>query len=148
MSEQVVHIFTIVIIEIRFSFCATLKAVIGVKYRFWLDSAEFNESRYISLRFMSYYVPVVLYGCETWTHTLRKKCRLRISENRVLRSIFWPKEDEVTQKRRRPHKEELYVLYSSPNIIWVIKSRRLRWEGHVARMGRGEVQRGFIGKSE
>jgi hypothetical protein len=95
---------------------------------------------------MSYYVPVVLYGCETWTHTLRKKCRLRVSENRVLRSIFWPKEDEVTQKWRRLHKEELYVLYSSPNIIWVIKSRRLRWAGH---RGRGEVYTGIlVGKPE
>jgi hypothetical protein len=56
-------------------------------------------------------------------------------ENRVLRRIFGPKRDEVTEEWRRLHNKELYALYSSPNIIWVIKSRRLRWAGHVARMG-------------
>jgi hypothetical protein len=88
--------------------------------------------------------PVVLYGCESWSLTLREECRLRIFENRVLRRIFGPKRDEVTGQWRRLHKKERYALYSSPNIIRVIKSRRLRWVGHVARMGGGEkVQTGL-----
>jgi hypothetical protein len=65
---------------------------------------------------------------------LREKCRLRVFENKVLRRIFGPKRDEVTGEWRRLHNKDLYVLYSSPNIIWVIKSRILRWAGHVARM--------------
>jgi hypothetical protein len=74
---------------------------------------------------------------------LRNKCRLRVFENRVLRRIFGPKRDEVTGEWRRLHNEELYALYSSPNIIRVIKSRRLRWAGHVARMGIEDVNTGF-----
>jgi hypothetical protein len=80
-------------------------------------------------------LPVVLYGCESWSLTLREECRLRVFENKVLRRIFGPKRDEVTGEMRRLHDKELYALYSSPNIIRVIKSRRLRWAGHVARMG-------------
>jgi hypothetical protein len=80
-------------------------------------------------------LPAVLYGCETWSLTLREEQRLRVFENRVLRRIFGPKRDEVAGEWRRLHKEELNDLYSSPNIIWVIKSRRMRWAGHVARMG-------------
>jgi hypothetical protein len=71
-------------------------------------------------------LPVVLYGCESWSLTLREKCRMRVFENRVLRRIFWPKRDEVTGEWRRLHNKELDALYSSPNIIRVIKSRRLR----------------------
>jgi hypothetical protein len=66
---------------------------------------------------------------------LREECRLRVFENRVLWRIFGPKRDEVTGEWRRLHDEELYALYSSLNIIRVIKSRRLRWAEHVARMG-------------
>jgi hypothetical protein len=84
-------------------------------------------------------LPVVLYGCETWSLTLREERRLRVLENRVLRRIFGPKTDEVTWERRKLHNEELNNLYSSPNIVRVMKSRRIRWAGHVARMGRGEV---------
>jgi hypothetical protein len=80
-------------------------------------------------------LPVVLYGCETWSLTLREEQRLRVFENRVLRRIFGPKRDEVTGKWRRLHDEELNDLYSSPNIIRVTKSRRMRRAGHVARMG-------------
>ena len=68
---------------------------------------------------------------------------LRVFENRVLRRIFGPKKDEVTGEWRRLHNKELYAVYSATNIIRVIRSRRLRWAGHVARMGRGEVQAGF-----
>jgi hypothetical protein len=66
---------------------------------------------------------------------LREECRLRVFENRVLRRIFGPKRDEVTGEWRRLHKDELYALYSSPNTIRVIKSRRLRWADYVAWMG-------------
>jgi hypothetical protein len=74
---------------------------------------------------------------------LREESRLRVFENKVLRRIFGPKRDEVTGQWRRLHIKGLYALYSSPDIIWVIKSRRLRWAGHIAHMGRGEVHTGF-----
>ena len=86
---------------------------------------------------------VVLYGCETWSLTLREERRLRVFENRALWRIFGPKRDEVTGEWRKLHNEELNDLYSSTNVIEVIKSRRMRWAGHVARMGRGEVHTGF-----
>jgi hypothetical protein len=79
-------------------------------------------------------LPVVLYGCETWSLTLREEHTLRVFENRVLR-IFGPMRDEVSGEWRKLHNEELCELYSSPSIIRIIKSRRMRWAGHVARMG-------------
>ena len=80
-------------------------------------------------------LPVVLYGCETWSLRRREERKLRVSEDMVLRRIFGPRRDEVTWKWRRLHNEELNDLYSSPNIVRVIKSRRMRWAGHVARLG-------------
>jgi hypothetical protein len=80
-------------------------------------------------------LPVVLYGCETLFLTLREEYRLRLLENRVLRRIFGPRRDEVTGGWRNLHNEELHGLYCSPSIIRVIKARRMRWAGHVARMG-------------
>ncbi|KAJ4450806.1 hypothetical protein ANN_02236 [Periplaneta americana] len=80
-------------------------------------------------------LPVVLYGCQTLTLTLREEQRLRVFENEVLRKIFGAKRDEVTGEWRKLHNAELHALYSSPDIIRNIKSRRLRWAGHVARMG-------------
>jgi hypothetical protein len=78
-------------------------------------------------------LPVVLYGCETWSSlTLREEHRLRVFENRVLRRIFGPRRDEVTGVWRKLHNEEFHNLYSSPNIIRTIKSGRMRWAGHVA----------------
>ena len=80
-------------------------------------------------------LPVVLYGCETSLLTLRGECRLRMFENRVLGRIFGPKRDEVSGEWRKLHNEELNDLYCSPNIVRVIKWRRMRWAEHVARMG-------------
>jgi hypothetical protein len=77
----------------------------------------------------------VLYGCETWSLTLREKRGLSVFDTGVLRKIFGFTKYEVTGEWRRLHNKELHALYSSPNIIQVIKSRRLRWAGHVARMG-------------
>ena len=76
-------------------------------------------------------LPVVLHGCETWSLTLREECRLRVFENRILRRIFGPKRDENGEWRGL-HNEGLHSLYRLPNIVMVIKSRRLRWAGHVA----------------
>jgi hypothetical protein len=78
---------------------------------------------------------VVFYGCETWSLTLREERRLRVFEKGVLRRVFGPKRDEVTGEWRNLHKDELNDLYSLPNIVRVVKSRRMRWVGHVARMG-------------
>jgi hypothetical protein len=85
---------------------------------------------------------VVLYGCETWSLTLREEHRLKVSEHRVLRRIFGPKRDEMTGDWRKLHNEELHDLYSSPNII------RMRWAGHVARMGRREMHIGYLRESQ
>jgi hypothetical protein len=83
-------------------------------------------------------LPVVLYGCETWSLTLREEHRLRVFENRMLRRIFGPRRNEVTEEWRKLHNEDLRDLYSSPSIIRIMKSRRMRWAGHVARMGEEE----------
>jgi hypothetical protein len=77
---------------------------------------------------------VVLYGCENWSVTLKEEHRLRVFEKRVLRGIFGPKRDEVTLEKIA--NGELHNLYSSPNIIRMITSRRMRWAGNVARMGK------------
>jgi hypothetical protein len=74
---------------------------------------------------------------------LREERRLRVFENRVLRRIFGPRRVAGTGEWRKIHNEELNDLYSSPNNVRVTKSRRMRWAGHVARMGRGEVHTGF-----
>ncbi|KAJ4431719.1 hypothetical protein ANN_20321 [Periplaneta americana] len=94
-------------------------------------------------------LPVVLYGCETWTLTFREEQRLRVFENKVLRKIFGAKRDEVTEEWRKLHNTELHALYSSPHIIRNIKSRRLRWAGHVARMGESRnAYTGLVGRVE
>ena len=94
-------------------------------------------------------LPVVLYGCETWSLTLREERKLRVSENSVLRRIFGLRRDEVRGERRKLHNEELNNLFSSPNIFQVIKSRRMIWAGHVARRGeRRSVYSFVVGKPE
>jgi hypothetical protein len=86
-------------------------------------------------RYKTIILPVVLYGFETWSLTLGEKHRLRVFENRVLRKIFGPKRDEVSGEWRKLHNEELRGLHSPPSIIRIIRSRRMRWACHVARMG-------------
>jgi hypothetical protein len=94
-------------------------------------------------------LPVVLYGCETWSLTLREERRMRVLEKRVLRRIFVPKWDEVMGEWRKQHNAELNDLYFSPAIVRVIKSRRMRCTGHVERMGeRRGVYRVLVGKPD
>ena len=88
-------------------------------------------------------LPVVLYGCGTWSLTLREERKVRMYENTVLRRMFGPRSDEVTGEWKRLHNEELNDLYSSPNTLRTIKSRRMRWAGHVACIG--EERGGRIG---
>jgi len=91
----------------------------------------------------------VLYGCETWSLTLREERRLRVFEIRLLRRVFGPKRDEVIGEWRKLHNEELSDLYSLPNVLRVVKWTRMRWAGHVARMGEGGgVHRVFVGRPE
>jgi hypothetical protein len=94
-------------------------------------------------------LPVVLYGCETWSLTLREGYSLRVFENSVLRRIFGPKWDEVRGEWRRLHSGELHILYPSPDIIRQMKSRRMRWVGRVTGMGEGRnMYRVLVGKPE
>jgi len=78
----------------------------------------------------------VLYGCEIWSLTIREECRIRVFKNKILRQIFGPKRDENGEWRRL-HNEKLHSFYRSPNVIRVIKSRRLRWAGLVTRLEEG-----------
>jgi hypothetical protein len=97
---------------------------------------------------MTIILPMILYGCETLPLTLREEQRLKVFENKVLRRIYGPKRDEVTGEWRNLHNEELHDLYSSPSIIRKIKSRRMRWAGHVARMGeKRNAYRLLVGKA-
>jgi hypothetical protein len=94
-------------------------------------------------------LPVVLCGCETWSLMLREEHRLRVFENRVLRRIIGPKRDKVMGEWRKLHNEERHNLYSSPDIIRQVKSRRMRWAGHVACMGKErKVYKVLVGKPE
>jgi hypothetical protein len=93
-------------------------------------------------------LPVVLYGCETWSLTLREVHRLRVFKNRVLRGILGSKRDQVIGGWRKLHNEELHNLYRSPSIIRIIKSRRMRLAGHVGRIGRKGMRIGFWWESQ
>jgi hypothetical protein len=83
-------------------------------------------------------LPAVLYECETRSLTLREEYRLRVFEKRALRKIFGPSTDDVTRRSRKQHNEELHNLYAAPSIIRMVKSRVMRWAGHVAQMGEAE----------
>jgi hypothetical protein len=89
------------------------------------------------------YRTVILSGCEAWFLTLREDHKRGVFESRVLRRIFSPKRDEIIGRWRKLHNEELHNLYSSLNIIRMIKSRRMRWAKHVARMGEKTNAYGF-----
>ena len=94
-------------------------------------------------------LPIVLYRFETWSPILREERWLRVSENRVMRRIFGPNRDEVTTEWRKLHNEELNDLYSSPTNVRVIKSRLMRWAGHIACMReRRGIYRILVGKPE
>jgi hypothetical protein len=94
-------------------------------------------------------LPGVLYGCETWSLTLRDEHRMRVCENRVLRRIFISKRDEVTGEWRKLHSKKLCNLYTSPNIIRHIMRRRMRWVVHVAHMREErEVYKVLVGEPE
>jgi len=87
-----------------------------------------------------------LYGYETWSLTLREEHRLRVFENGVMGRIFGPQRDEVTGEWRKLHNEELNNLPSSPNIVRVVKSRRMRWAGRVTRIGeKRDAYRALVG---
>jgi hypothetical protein len=93
--------------------------------------------------------PVVLYGCETWSLTLREEHRLKVFKTRVRWRIFGLKRDEVMGDWRKLHNEELHNMYSSPSRIRTIKSRRMRWAGRIARMGeKRNAYRILVGKPE
>jgi hypothetical protein len=92
-------------------------------------------------------LPVVLYGCETWSLTLREEHRLRMFEKRVLRRIFGLNRDEVMGGWRKLHNKELHYLYSLPSVIRMMKPRTMRWAGHVTRMGeKRNAYRLLVGK--
>jgi hypothetical protein len=97
----------------------------------------------------NYNLPVVLYGRETWSLTLREEHRLRVFENRVLRGIFGPQRDEVTRGWKELHNGELHNLYSSRSIIIMYKSMKMNWARHVARMEeKRNAYKIFVGKPE
>jgi hypothetical protein len=94
-------------------------------------------------------MPVILFGREAWLLASREGRRLRVFENRALRRLFGRKRGEVRWKWRRQHNDKLNDLYSSPNIVWVITSKRTKWAGNVARMGEKiGAYRVLVGKPE
>jgi len=107
---------------------------------------QFAIQKYKDEYIQNYNLPVVLYGCESWSLTLREERRLRVFENMVLRRIFGLKRGEVTREWRKLHNEDLNDLYFSPNIGRVINSIRIRWAGGVRGMGqRSGVYRVLVG---
>ena len=127
--------------------CATTGTNVGYVLYFLLSSSLLSKYTNIKI-YRTIILPVVSYECETWSPTLREEHRLKLSENRVLRRIFGPKRDGVAGEWRKLHNEELNDLYCSPNIVRVKKSRRMRWAGHVARMGEGRgVHKVLVGET-
>ena len=112
-------------------------------------SSHLHSKKYKVNTYKTIILPVVLYGCETWSLMLREEHRLRVFENIILRKIYGAKRDEFTGEWRKLHNAELHALYSLPNIIRDLKSRRLRWAGHVARMERSRSEyKVLVGKRE
>ena len=114
----------------------------------WLYDGSLPSKNLKIKMYRTIILPVVLYGYETWSLTLRKERRIRVFENSVLRRLFGPKKDEVTSEWRKLHNEKLNDLYSLPNIAWVIKSRKMRLAGHVRKVERRGVYRVLVGKPE
>ena len=113
-----------------------------------LSSSLLSKNLKVNI-FTNIILPVVLCGCETWLLTLREERRLRVFETRVLRRIFGSRRDEVTGEWGKLQNEELNDLYSSTNIVRVLKSRKMRWAGHMARMGeRRGLYKALVGKPE
>jgi len=131
-------------------------STLTVSMQFWFITAKkfsiIKLKSSILLKIKTYgtiILPVVLYGCKTLSLTLREERRLRVFVNRVLRRIFGPNRDEVTGEYLKLHNAKLNDLYPSPNIVRVTKSRRMRWVGHLERMGeRRDVHRVLVGKPE
>jgi len=125
-------------------------AKIHAAVRFYEVASRHTERRYCSClkTTSSQKLLTISKICTGTLLTLREERRLRVFENRVLRRVFGPKRDEVTGEWRKLHNEELSDLYSLPNIVRVVKSRRMRWAGHVARMGWRGVYRVLVGKPE
>jgi len=107
-----------------------------------LSSSWLSENIKIKM-YRTIILSVVLFGCETWSLTLKEEHRQRVLENRLLMRIFVPKRDEVTKEWRNLHIEELNDLYSSPSIVRVIKLRRMKWAEHVAHGGEEMCIQGF-----
>jgi hypothetical protein len=144
MNESVLHCWVRKKDTLKISTLTTFIIQLGYLLSSSLLSKNFKIKIYRTI-----ILPVVLYGCETWSLTLKEERRLRVFENKVLRRIFGPRRDEVTREWRKLHNEEFNDLYSSPTIVRVIKSRRMRWTGHVARRGeRGGMYRVLVGKPE
>ena len=131
--------------KIRQNAIATTPATVGYVITYitfhksiliFIPIATFVLSTSDNLKIKIYKTVALPYGCETWTLIFREECRVRVFENRILRRIFGPKTDENGEWRML-HIEGLHRLYRSPNIVRVIKSRKLRWAEHVARMEEG-----------
>jgi hypothetical protein len=106
-----------------------------IESRLTLGGPCYNAKQYVKIKtYSTIILYFVLYGCETWSSTLKEVQRLRVFENRVLRRIFGPKRDKMTQGWIRLHNDEHQNLQSSPNIISMIKLRMYRWAVYVARM--------------
>src|SRR5215469_8868359 len=119
-----------------------------IRCRIFLSSRLLSRNVKINI-YRTIILPVVLYGCGTWSLTLREERRLRVFENRVLRRVLGPKRDEVIGEWRKLHNEEPRDLYYLPDIVCVVKSRRTRWVGHVVHMGEGRgMHRVQVGKPE
>jgi hypothetical protein len=113
----------------RIPLVARFSAPVHLRYQS-LETGRDSSDGIATLIFLA-----VLYGCETWSRTPRKGRRLKLFENMVLRSIFGPNKYDITRELRKLYNEEFNDLYSSPSIFRAIKSRRMRWAVHVARMG-------------